>query len=49
MCTEHQTTDLSPALGSRISSVLPLAPNTVMKMLVSVPAYWVSPVATVVT
>lgn len=40
-------TDLSSFLGSSISSVLPLAPYTVRKMLVSVPADWVSPVTTV--
>lgn len=36
---EHKLTDLSLFLGSSISSVLPFAPNTVRKILVSVPAY----------
>lgn len=36
---EPKLTDLSLFLGSVISSVLPFAPNTVRKILVSVPAY----------
>lgn len=36
---EPKLTNLSLFLGSSISSVLPFAPNTVRKILVSVPAY----------